>query len=256
MIIGTVVLIPVLITGWLMWGPVIPSMAVAFMAYFIWGHLLPVPLFHVYFDYNYTVSYLSVGLNKGIFGYLLPISANMIIFFMLFGAMMGAMGVTPGFLELGKLIGRLLRGGPAYMAWLGSSLFAMVSGSGSGNVAVTGTFTIPAMKAHGFTPEDAAFIMSAFIGVPYLIIMQKAVVGAALFYITVFIGIFFFCNATGKERSTDPVDRKLILRRFPIFVVGLAVVILVLVNHFSVGYACGFDCDSDGVVANPEDSLS
>lgn len=54
-----------------------------------------------------------------------------------------------------SLFGRL-RGGAGFVAIIGSTYMGSLSGSGPGNVATTGTFTIPAMKKSGFPPHLAA----------------------------------------------------------------------------------------------------
>lgn len=54
-----------------------------------------------------------------------------------------------------SLFGRL-RGGAGFVAIIGSSYMGSLSGSGPGNVATTGMFTIPAMIRSGFPPHLAA----------------------------------------------------------------------------------------------------
>ena len=54
-----------------------------------------------------------------------------------------------------SLFGRL-RGGAGFVAIIGSTYMGSLSGSGPGNVATTGVFTIPAMKRSGFPPALAA----------------------------------------------------------------------------------------------------
>ncbi|MCM3322584.1 TRAP transporter large permease subunit [Cytobacillus kochii] len=54
-----------------------------------------------------------------------------------------------------SLVGRF-RGGAGYVALLGSTFMASLSGTGPGNVATTGVFTIPMMKRTGFPPHFAA----------------------------------------------------------------------------------------------------
>lgn len=59
------------------------------------------------------------------------------------------------------LIGRF-RGGAGYVATLASAFMASLSGSGPGNAAAVGSFTIPMMKRTGFKPHVAATVeMSA-----------------------------------------------------------------------------------------------
>lgn len=54
-----------------------------------------------------------------------------------------------------SIFGRF-RGGAGFVAIIGSSYMGSLSGSGPGNVATTGVFTIPAMKKTGFPPHLAA----------------------------------------------------------------------------------------------------
>ena len=56
-----------------------------------------------------------------------------------------------------SIFGRL-RGGAGYIAIIGSTYMGSLSGSGPGNVATTGVFTIPAMKGSKFPPHLAANI--------------------------------------------------------------------------------------------------
>lgn len=54
-----------------------------------------------------------------------------------------------------SIVGRF-RGGAGYVALLGSTFMASLSGTGPGNVAATGVFTIPMMKRSNFPPALAA----------------------------------------------------------------------------------------------------
>lgn len=54
-----------------------------------------------------------------------------------------------------------LPGGAAYTAVIGSTFMGALSGSGAGNVATTGTFTIPAMKKSGMPAHLAANVESS-----------------------------------------------------------------------------------------------
>lgn len=61
---------------------------------------------------------------------------------------------------LTALLGRF-KGGAAYVAVISSTFMGALSGSGAGNVATTGVFTIPAMKKSGVPAHLAANIESA-----------------------------------------------------------------------------------------------
>jgi len=255
LIMGILLLVPLFAIVYLFWGWVIPAFCLVGLLYFMYGHLVPGPLQHPEFSIKFVMSYVVTSLNRGVFGQLLPISANLIFYFMMLGGVMQGMGVVPSFMELGKLVGRILRGGPAWAAVLGSSLVAMISGSGSSNVILTGTMTIPAMKSYGFTPEEAAsieasascggqvtppvmgagaFIMASFLGVSYVVVMGKAILGALLYFFTLSIGIYIFCYARQKARYVGAVDKPIILKRFPIFLIPLLVLIVLVMLHYSL----------------------
>jgi len=59
-----------------------------------------------------------------------------------------------------SIFGRI-RGGAGYVALVGSTFMGALSGSGAGNVAATGVFTIPAMKKSGFPAHLAGNIEMA-----------------------------------------------------------------------------------------------
>lgn len=59
-----------------------------------------------------------------------------------------------------SIFGRL-KGGAAYVAVMGSTFMGALSGSGAGNVATTGVFTIPAMKKAGLPAHFAANVESS-----------------------------------------------------------------------------------------------
>jgi TRAP transporter 4TM/12TM fusion protein len=99
------------------------------------------------------------------------------------------------------------RGGPAKVAVISSGLMGTINGSGVANVVTTGQFTIPLMKRFGYSPAFAggveatasmggqimppvmgavAFIMAETINVPYLAIVQAAIIHAILYFVTAF----------------------------------------------------------------------
>ncbi len=108
-----------------------------------------------------------------------------------------------------RAFGRI-RGGPAKMSVVASSLFGTISGSAVANVAVDGPITIPMMKGVGYKPHvagaieavasnggqlmppimgAAAFVMAEFLGRPYSEIALAALVPALLYYTILFIQI-------------------------------------------------------------------
>ncbi|MGD9828351.1 MAG: TRAP transporter permease, partial [Hyphomicrobiaceae bacterium] len=199
------------------WGIVLPIVAAIFVAYFLFGHMIPGPLNHRHFNFDFVVSYLSIGLS-GIFGQFLAISADQVFLFVVFGSLLSVIKVNDLFFEIGKAAGRIFSGGPGQTAVISSSLVGTVTGAAVANVAITGAFTIPFMKKVGYKPEDAgaieatastggqimppvmgasAFLMASFLGVPYATIMAAALIPAILYYWSVVLGVQFLSVKAG-----------------------------------------------------------
>jgi TRAP transporter 4TM/12TM fusion protein len=115
-------------------------------------------------------------------------------------------------MSLAKAFAGGLRGGPAQIAVISSSLFGTVTGSAAANVYATGAFTIPMMKKLGYEPAFAgaveayastggqimppimaatAFVMAEFMGVSYWAVCVMAFIPAVLYYYCGGIQIFF-----------------------------------------------------------------
>lgn len=250
---GVVLIVVVIEATRRSWGLTLPVVALVFVAYFFLGHHLPGPLYHRQFDFDYVVSYLSIGLS-GIYGTFLSISAYQIFLFVVFGSLFRVLGIDDFLNEAGKIVGRKARSGPAQTAVVSSSLVGMITGASIANVAITGAFTIPYMKRSGYSPElagaveatastggqlmppvmgAAAFLMAFFIGVPYVQVMLAGIIPAALFYLGVMASVHFASVREGINAPTEKPDYWLILRRAPAFALPLAVIIILLLNHYS-----------------------
>lgn len=235
------------------WGMTLPLVATVFVLYFIFGDSLPGALHHKGFSFDYIVSYLSIGLS-GIYGIFLGISANQVFLFVVFGSLLGIIKINDFFFELGKSVGRVFQGGPGQTAVVSSALVGMVTGAAVANVAITGAFTIPFMKRVGYRPEIAgaieatastggqimppvmgagAFLMAAFLGVPYAEVMLAAVIPAILYFWCCILGVQFISVSEGIKAPKEIVDKGLIYRRLPLFLVPLTVLIVMLVMRYS-----------------------
>ena len=122
------------------------------------------------------------------------------------------------------------RGGPAKVSVISSGLMGTINGSGVANVVTTGQFTIPLMKRFGYRPAFAggveatssmggqimppvmgavAFIMAETIDVPYLEIVQAAMIPAVLYFVTAFWMVHLEAGRKGlvglpKEECPSP----------------------------------------------------
>ncbi len=148
--------------------------------------------------------------DAGIFGLPLGIAANIVIVFLIFGALMHRAGASTWFMDMALSLTGWSRGGPAKAAVLASAMFGSISGSPSGNSATTGIFTIPMMKNIGYSAAFAAaveavastgglilppvmgaiaFLMAEWIEVSYASIVIAAAVPALLYYLIVFVSV-------------------------------------------------------------------
>ncbi len=251
--VGTVVIL-----SWIHWGWIISSLTLLSIAYFLWGHLIPGPMGHPELSYQEMFSYMGGSLTTGMFGHVVQVSANVIFLFVIFGSLFRYTGVLPLFLEIGKYVGNVFRGGAAFPAVIGSGFMGTVTGAAVANVILTGSATIPMMKKTGFRKEhaaaieavastggqivppimgSAAFLMAAFLEVPYPVIMLKAVIPAFLYYVGAGVGVFFLVRAAQLNPPKMEVDIRLILTTAPVFVIPMTLVIWMLLQYYSAGLA-------------------
>jgi TRAP transporter 4TM/12TM fusion protein len=251
--IGITMIVLVFVATTINWGATLPVVAGVFVAYFFFGHHLGGALYHAEFSMDYIISYLCIGIS-GIYGMFLSISANQIFLFVIFGALLSVFKVNTLFMELGKIVGTVLRGGPGLTAVVSSSLVGMVSGAPVANVAITGAFTIPYMKNIGYSKEEAgaieavastggqlmppvmgaaAFLMATFIGESYSVVMIAAIIPAIIFYFAVTLGVQFLATAKNMPIMREEVDWSLIRRRLPVFIVPIGVTFVLLMMRFS-----------------------
>ena len=100
-------------------------------------------------------------IDSGLWSTPLGVSSSYISLFLLLGAALHATGLAELLLKIAKGIFGAMVGGPAKMAVVASSMFAMISGSSTSNVATTGIITIPLMKKTGVPPQLAGSIEAA-----------------------------------------------------------------------------------------------
>ncbi len=200
-------------------GKELMILALVFLAYGYWGEYIPGVLGHTGFTYKRIVYQLFLS-SEGIFGISLGVSATYIFLFILFGAFLTETGMGRFIKDLAmSLAGRTI-GGEAKVSIVASGLMGMINGSAVGNVAATGTFTIPLMTGAGFKPVFAAavvavagtggmimppvmgaasFIMAEFLGLHYGVIMLAAAIPAVLYYLAEYAVIHIEAVKTGMR---------------------------------------------------------
>ncbi len=194
---------------WRVMGPALPIVAGTFLAYCLFGHLLPAPYDHRGYALDQVIEHMSFG-TEGIYGVPTLVSATYIFLFILFGAFMEKAGVIDFFNDISMAVFGDKRGGPGKVCVASSALMGTVSGSGVANVVASGQFTIPLMKRFGFPAAFAggveatssmggqimppvmgavAFIMAETIDVPYADIVQAAIIPAILYFLACYLAV-------------------------------------------------------------------
>ena len=257
MAVGIALIVIVIAATWKTFGAIFPVLVMIAIAYALWGQYIPGVLSHPDFDLGFIVSSLSVGF-QGIFGMLLSASVNMLFLLVIFGSIFEATGITRFFMEFGKFMGRYLPGGTGHMAVFSSSFVGMVNGAAGANVAITGSYTIPVMKKAGFRGETAGgieamastggqltppimgiavFVMAGFLGTSYAALMFKAIIPALVYYAVAVLGVIVVANREKIPRSIEKIDGKILLTGAPLFLIPIAVLTAIMLNHYSPGYA-------------------
>jgi TRAP transporter 4TM/12TM fusion protein len=195
-------------------GVALPLLSLIFVAYCLYGQNLPSWLLpHRGYSIERTISQ-TVLQGQGIFGVALRVMFTYVFLFVIFGVFLKATGATGFIIEFAKGVFRNSLGGPAKVSVLSSGLMGSLSGSAVANTATTGTFTIPMMRASGYSPSMAAGIEAAASSggalvppvmgaaaymmleivtpsVTYLQIVQAAILPAVLFYLSLFLIVHF-----------------------------------------------------------------
>ena len=186
-------------------GKMLSLIALGFLLYPFVSPYLPGLLYSRGIRFESLISILAHS-GQGIYGIPLGVASTYIVLFTIFGSFLSEFGAGNFFFKLASSVTHGLRAASAKTAVLFSTLLGMISGSAAGNVAVTGSFTIPLMKREGYRPHEAgaieavvstggqimppvmgaaAFIMAEIIGTPYVNIMRAALIPALLFFVSV-----------------------------------------------------------------------
>ena len=188
-------------TGW----PLV-IITTLFILYVVYGTAIPIAILkHEPYSWGDAVFALGTG-PRGIWGTPLGVILDFVVLFIAFGSVLLSTGVIDYFLRLACFMTKRFSSGPGLVALISSTLFGMISGSAAANVSTTGNFTIPLMKKVGYPAETAAgievaasiggqwmppvmgagaFIMAGILGIPFVVVMQNAIIPALLYFLAV-----------------------------------------------------------------------
>ena len=261
-IYGLIFTLGILLLTLLHWGWLLTSIITLAITYFFFGHHIDNVLFtHPPYQTGFVMNYIGLGTTQGFF-MLTQLAADSIYFLLIYASVLLSIGAMQMALELGKLSGSRVTGGAAYPAILGSGVVASVMGQAVSNVVLTGRFTIPMMKKHGYPAPMAGaieavastagqimppilglagFLIAALLNIPYVKVAGAALIPALLFLTGVIISVSFYARRQQIPKLTEKFDAQLVCRVAPTFVISFAVVLLMLVLHYSPSIAgmCG-----------------
>ncbi len=237
-------------------GLTLPIVAIIFLAYAYFGQYMPGIFGHRGYDIGRILQHIYPS-TEGIYGVPVGVSATFVILFITLGAFLKETGGGKFFIDLAFALFGQVRGGPAKVSIVASSLFGTVSGSATANTVGTGAFTIPLMKRLGYEPKFAAaveavsstggqfmppimgaavFVMVEILEVSYAEIIVMATIPAILYYVAVYINVDLEAarlGLKGMERSELP-NVKQVLARGWLFLGPLALLVIMLVfMHWS-----------------------
>ena len=238
-------------------GLALAFICLAFFTYPFYSDMLPGVLNSRGYSVE-RIAELMTTTSQGIYGIPLGVSSTYIILFSIYGAFLSQFGAGDFFFQIATRLTSGMRAAGAKTAVIFSTLLGMISGSAAGNVAVTGSLTIPMMKKEGYKPHEAgaveavvstggqmmppvmgaaAFIMAEIVGVPYTKIMQVGLIPALLFFASIFFVVHLRACKSGIEGSVRAADNnepiwKLLLHGGQ-YIIPFFTLIVMMVNGYS-----------------------
>lgn len=258
-IVGVVVLLVTFIVAYQVLGKTFVIIATLSVCYLVLGRFFPHPFTVAPVSFTRIIMWLSagVGIEQGVYGPILGLSANYLFLMIVFGSMLYAFGGVRFIMGVGKWLGSKFKSGPAAVAVVGSSLLGSMTGSTVANVTITGAYTIPLMKKAGYEPKQAGaieaassnggqimppimgatiFIMSGFTGIPYIKIAMAALIPAILYYLGLLIYVQINAYKLDIQVEKEEINGRELLLDAPLFVVPLGVLVFLLVKGFSLPF--------------------
>lgn len=253
-IMGLIAIIMVLEAARRTMGETLPVIGTIALLYALFGPYLPGDLAHRGYNIIRLVNHLYLG-TEGIYGIAIGVVATFVFHFVLFGVLAQKSGLGQLFIDLASIVAGRYSGGPAKVAVVSSGFFGMISGSPIANTVTTGAFTIPMMKAKGFsgrfaaateasascggqvTPPimgAAAFVMTEMLGIPYNELILIAIIPASFHYLSTLFMVHLEAkrlNLSGIERDKLPQFVDVLTRSWHLFIPLVVMVTLLLMRY-------------------------
>lgn len=234
----------------------LPIIGLTFLGYARFGNYLPGLFNHQGYSFAEIFRHEVMGL-EGIFGIALGVAATFVFLFIYYAALLQESGGGDTFIKLAtSLVGRI-RGGPAKISVIASSLFGSISGSAVANTAGTGAFTIPLMKRTGYNKRfaaaveavsstggqfmppvmgSAAFLIAEVLAIPFWQVAIGAIIPGILYYAAVFFMVDIEAvknDIKGMEKNEIPSFFKTLKEGWHLLLSPLVLVFLLLYLQWS-----------------------
>lgn len=242
------------------WPLVIVILAV--LAYALFGNYLPPPWGHRGYSIVRLIGHLFIT-QDGIFGVPLDVSVTLITLFVIYGAILEQTGAGRFFLDFAFA---LTRGkttvGVTRSVILSSFLLGGPSGSGTATTLTVGAVAYPMLKKAGYSPDRAgalfaaggigavlsppvmgaaSFLIAEMLNVPYLTVIQMALMPTLLYYVAIFVMIEADSRrqqVAGVRIDYTPADTAWnLMKKYWFHLSSLFVVVILMVVGFSTVYA-------------------
>ncbi|WP_245795264.1 TRAP transporter permease [Thioalkalivibrio denitrificans] len=237
--------------------PILFWVNVVLVLYTLFGQHSPIDFFwHPGMPLDRIITSSTVEFSTGVFGRYSQLALTLIAAFLLLAAAASGFGAQKALVDVMRRLAGRSRHTIPQTAVLASVSVGMVSGSGSANTAVTGSFTIPLMKRYGVPGTFAGavetsasmgglimpplmavagFIMAEFLGVPYWDVVVRGFAVAFVYFVSLVLAVYLLSvrllPATPIQIPTVPLYCWL---RTVIFFAGIIYLIL-LMSTFGVG---------------------
>jgi TRAP transporter 4TM/12TM fusion protein len=192
--------------------PILFWVNVVLVVYTLYGYLSPLDFFwHPGTSMHRVVTSSTVELATGIYGLYAQLGLTLIAAFLLLAAAAEGFGAQQAMVNVMRRIAGRSRHTIPQTAVLASVSVGLVSGSGSANAAVVGSFTIPLMMRYGISGTFAAavetsasmgglimppmmavagFLMAEFLGVPYWDVVLRGFAVSFVYFTALALAIY------------------------------------------------------------------
>jgi len=254
-ILGVMLIVLVLEAARRTTGPIMPVVAILFIAYAMFGDYLPPPWTHRPYDFARLVGHLFITL-EGIFGVAVDVSATLIIMFTIYGAILQHSGAGKFFIDFSLAVMGNKPSSAGRSVVASSFLLGGPSGSGVATTVMIGTVAWPMLAKAGFEKNAAggllaagglgaiisppvlgaaAFLIAEFLKISYLDVIWMATIPTLLYYASLLFMVELDAFRFGAHRVVFKQEMPLgqMVKRYGFHFVSLVAVVVFMVIGYS-----------------------